>query len=306
MHYPSLHESPHPVANTVFRNHLDNCNSSLVKLVTISQQISNLAESNKIFANLNVANNNTTTSENNTYNTVLNDSSLISESVDNFTGNEDYYDECCFTNASSRDEVILNTNSNNACIDDANVDTAELYANHKKLPSKPPLGFRDTINSKLNLNNNNTRKYSTTNNKKTTNCMINTTYNLDASSSYNYNNLDTTVASTNSNVISKNESSLNTYHNNNSANNNANLANCSGSGLITKFSIINVDKNEAGSHLKTFSNDTTATSTSSSFWSSSSNNNNAKCEQQSSRIHLLKQKLGVNTTTNANSTIVNA
>lgn len=247
----------HPSSNIVFRNHLDNCNSSLVKLVTISQQISNLADSNKVFSNLNLSNTGTASpTENHTYNTVLNDSSLVSESVDNSNGHEDYYDECHFANT-SRDEV-------NNIVDPA----AELYANHRKLSSKPPLGFRDS------------RKNSPINSS----CMINTTFNLDAtststpSSSSNYNNLESSN-STNT----KNDSLNSNYFNNTKSNNSQN----SNEGLITKFSIINVDKNEASSNMKTFSQGNN------NFWTNAKNEASGNITNPTSRINLIKQKLGV-------------
>jgi hypothetical protein len=268
----SLINQQQPGSNIVFRNHLDNCNSSLVKLVTISQQISNLAESNKIFSNLNISHTGTATpTDNHTYNTVLNDSSLVSESVDNFNGHEDYYDECHFTNT-SRDEV-----NNEAVIDSV----AELYANHRKLSSsKPPLGFRDTKrNSPINNNNNN-------------NCTINTTFNLDAtttststpSSSSNYNNLETSITNT-----TKNDSLNSNYFNNtNTTNTNTYSSKNSNEGLITKFSIINVDKNEASAtNMKTFSHGNN------SIWASLKSESTSSSSMPLSRINLIKQKLGV-------------
>ena len=264
-----------PPANNAFRHHLDNCSNSLVKLVTISQQISNLAESNKMFCHLNLSQDDDATvspAANHTYNTVLNDSSLISEPVDNHSnnGHHEYYEPCCF-------EVNKSNVKKSAA-----EDPAELYANHKKLPSKPPHGFRDTIT--------NARKT----NKKSTNspnaCMINTSFNLDAtatstssstpSSSSNYNNLDTTLST----YATKNDSLNSNYFNNTSNTNTINSHN-SNEGLITKFSIINVDKNEVSPSMKTFPSG--CSSGNPSFWTATNHNGH------NSRISLIKQKLGV-------------
>ena len=262
---PKILNNQQPNSNIVFRNHLDNCNSSLVKLVTISQQISNLAESNKVFSNLNLSNTGTATpTENHTYNTVLNDSSLVSESVDNFNGHEDYYDECNFANT-SRDEV------NNVLVDSS----TELYANHKKVSSKPPVGFRDT------------RK----NSPITNNCTINTTFSLDVtsastpSSSSNYNNLESSNTTN-----TKNDSLNSNYFNNTSTNTNTNSSKNSNEGLITKFSIINVEKNESSSNMKTFSHGIN------NFWGSIKSEANSNIPM--SRINLIKQKLGVESNSN--------